>query len=75
VELSNVFGDVTAHWRSPADGAWKANGQGISYGEVVIYEVMVEQHKRGLWQEYRRQLEGRFRQEKLLIRAIAVEEL
>jgi hypothetical protein len=36
---------------------------------------MVESLERERWQAYRRQLEERFRQEKLMIRAIAVEEL
>jgi hypothetical protein len=66
---------VTAYQRAPAEGAWKASTESVSYDDVVVFEVMVEPLEREWWQAHRHQLEERFRQEKLLIRAIAVEEL
>jgi hypothetical protein len=85
IELTEAFGGVTAYQRAPAEGAWKASTERVSYDDVVyddvvyddvvVFEVMVEPLEREWWQAYRRQLEERFRQEKLLIRAIAVEEL
>jgi hypothetical protein len=75
VELTDAFGGVTAYQRAPAEGAWKANTERVSYDDVVVFEVMVEPLEREWWQAYRHRLEERLRQEKLLIRAIAVEEL
>lgn len=74
-ELTHRFGGVTAYQHAPADGAWKQAGSGVQHDQVVIFEVMVKQLDRSWWQGYRCRLEERFRQEKLLLRAIAVEEL
>jgi hypothetical protein len=41
----------------------------------VIFEVMVETLDRSWWREYRRQLEQRFDQEVILIRATAIAQL
>jgi hypothetical protein len=74
-ELAQRCGGVTAYQRSPAEGAWKAQGQQITYDRVVVFEVMVEGLDRAWWQGFRRGLEQRFRQDELLIRAIQVEEI
>jgi hypothetical protein len=74
-ELTQKFGGVTAHQRAPAEGAWKPPGQAVNHDDVVLFEVMVGELDRAWWDSYRQTLEGRFRQEKLLVRAIAVEAL
>jgi hypothetical protein len=74
-ELTERFGGVTAYQRSPAEGAWKARPGVVSYDRVVNYEVMVPKLDRAWWKAYRETLEGRFRQEKILIRATEVVEL
>jgi hypothetical protein len=74
-ELTHRFGGVTAYQRSPAEGAWKPSGAGIVHDDMVLFEVMVEPLDRAWWNDYRRTLEGRFAQEKLLFLALAVETL
>lgn len=74
-ELAQMCGGVTAFQRSPAEGAWKAPGQGVSHDQVIVFEVMVENIDRPWWGTYRRTLEKRFRQDKLLVRAIQMEEI
>jgi hypothetical protein len=73
-ELTERFGGVTAFLQAPAQGAWKEEGE-TTRDEVVLYEVMAEELERGWWKNYREQLERRFRQETLLVRALGVETL
>jgi len=73
-ELAQRFGGVTAFRRSPAEGVWREGG-GESRDRVVIFEVMAEDLDRAWWREYRGELERRFRQEKMVVRATRFEEL
>ncbi len=73
-ELAARFGGVTAFRRAPGEGVW-AEGGGVSRDLVVIFEVMAATLERGWWADYRRELEARFRQEKIVARATAFEEL
>lgn len=73
-ELTERFGGVTAFLQSPAQGAWKEEGE-TARDEVVLYEVMAEALERAWWKDYRAQLERRFRQERILVRALGVETL
>ena len=68
-ELTERFGGLTAHTRAPAEGLWKEGSSGTSKDEIVIYEVMAEELDEGWWQQYRRSLEARFRQERVIVRA------
>jgi hypothetical protein len=74
-ELAETFGGVTAYQRSPAEGAWVANDGEVNRDQVISFEVMVKELDRAWWAGYRQELEQRFRQEELLIRATAVEKL
>jgi hypothetical protein len=74
-ELAKRFGGVTAFRRSPAEGVWREGEGGVSRDEVVIFEVMAEQLDRQWWSRYREELEKRFRQERIIIRATQVEQL
>lgn len=74
-ELTERFGGVTAHRRSPAEGLWKDEGGAVSRDDVVIYEVMTEQLDREWWKQYSEDLARRFHQEEMMIRAINVEQL
>ena len=74
-ELTERFGGVTAHLRAPAAGAWKDEEGDVERDDVVIVEVMAEEMDRGWWADYRRELEARFRQDEILIRATACERL
>jgi hypothetical protein len=73
-ELAARFGGVTAFRRSPAEGVWREGGA-ESRDRVVVFEVMTEELNRAWWREYREELERRFRQEKMVVRATEFEGL
>ena len=74
-ELMEAFGGVTAFRRSPAEGAWQESGGEVSRDRVVVFEVMAKELERAWWKDYRAELERRFRQEVIVIRATAAEQL
>lgn len=65
---------MTAFLQAPAQGAWKEEGE-TTRDEVVLYEVMAQQLEHAWWKSYRTQLERRFRQEAIVVRALAVQML
>lgn len=72
-ELVERFGGLTAYTRAPAAGVWEeAPGRHVR-DDIVIYEIMAEALDRDWWQRYRTELEQRFVQEKLVVRATAVQ--
>jgi hypothetical protein len=73
-ELAARFGGVTAFSRAPAEGVWEDGGE-VSRDLLVVFEVMTDALDRAWWAAYRAELEGRFRQEKLVVRATEFEEL
>jgi hypothetical protein len=72
-ELAEHFGGVTAFTRSPAEGLWKEDGGEPDRDDVVILEVMADWLDRGWWRGYRTELERRFRQDEIVVRACEVE--
>lgn len=68
-ELTERFGGITAYTRAPATGLWEDPSGRTARDEIVVYEVMVEFPDADWWAAYRRELEGRFDQEELVIRA------
>lgn len=73
--LTDRFGGVTAHLRAPATGAWKDDDGDVARDDVVILEVMAEELDRAWWAKYRGELESRFRQDEIVIRATPIERL
>ncbi|MDX6271784.1 MAG: hypothetical protein QOD28_3007 [Acidobacteriota bacterium] len=73
-ELIKKFGGVTAFRSSPAEGIWKEGGE-ISRDAIIIFEVMTGELAREWWTTYRAELETRFRQEKMIVRASRIEQL
>jgi hypothetical protein len=73
-ELTERFGGVTAFLQSPATGAWKNEGE-TTQEPVVLLEVMADTLDRGWWKGYRAELERRFRQEAIVVRALGAEHL
>jgi hypothetical protein len=73
-ELMKKFGGVTAFRSSPAEGIWKEGGR-VSRDAIIIFEVMADELEREWWTTYRAELEERFRQEKMIVRATHVEQL
>jgi hypothetical protein len=74
-ELTDRFGGVTAFLRSPGEGFWRIAENAINRDDVVIFEVMADQLDRPWWARYREDLERRFRQIELVIRASSIERL
>ena len=74
-ELTERFGGVTAFIRSPAVGVWEDDGGEVQRDEVVLFEVMADNVDHGWWAAYREDLQRRFDQDEVLIRASAVERL
>jgi hypothetical protein len=72
-ELTQRFGGVTAYMRSPATGLWKEDTGTVNRDEVVTVEVMVDHLDCDWWRQYCRRLATSFRQESLVVRAIAIE--
>jgi len=72
-ELAEHFGGVTAFTRAPAEGLWTAGGGGPDRDDIVIFEVMADWLDRGWWSAYRAELERRFRQDEIVVRAAEVE--
>jgi hypothetical protein len=73
-ELTERFGGVTAFLQAPASGVWKDEGQ-TTHDELVLFEVMTEALDRAWWKGYRVELERRFRQEAIVVRALGAEHL
>ena len=74
-ELAERYGGVTAYLRSPAVGLWEDGEGECVRDDVLLFEVMVEAIDRPWWFEYRRELERRFAQDEILLRASAVDRL
>jgi hypothetical protein len=72
-ELTEKFGGSTAFLRSPALGAWEDGVGLVQHDDVVLVEVVCAELDRAWWGAYRRDLERRFSQEELMMRAIALE--
>jgi ribosomal protein S17E len=71
-ELMDRFSGLTTHTQAPASGLWEEDDGKTIHDEIIIYEVMVESLDLPWWSEYRRLLETRFEQNKLIIRAYAI---
>jgi hypothetical protein len=69
-DLADRFGGVTAYTRAPARGVWKDDSGETTRDDIVIFEVMTVDLDAAWWSAYRKQLEARFRQESLIVRAL-----
>jgi len=74
-ELTERFGGVTAFTRSPAMGFWTDETGRVRPDELFSFEVMAETLDRNWWHQYREQLEQRFHQEEIVMRASSFERL
>jgi len=73
-DLLDECGGVTAHLAAPAQGVWR-DEQAIVLDSIVVFEAMAEELDRPWWAGYRRELESRFRQHEIVVRALAMERL
>ncbi|TMJ04075.1 MAG: hypothetical protein E6G97_07735 [Alphaproteobacteria bacterium] len=67
-QLADRFGGLTTYSRAPAQGLWKDDGE-THHDDIVVFEVMAARLDAAWWGEYRRNLEARFRQREIVIRA------
>lgn len=74
-ELTDVFGGVTLYLRSPAVGAWEKESGDVCRDDIILVEVMVDETDAAWWADYRQQLEQRFSQDTILVRATDVDVL
>ena len=68
-ELTERFGGLTVYTRAPAEGMWKLNEDHTSEEDIVVFEVMASELDADWWASYRSDLEKRFRQNVIMIRA------
>jgi hypothetical protein len=73
-ELSEKFGGITSFTRAPAEGVWTEGGH-TNRDDIVVFEVMCRDIDRPWWERYRAELEDRFQQEAIVLRAIKVDML
>jgi hypothetical protein len=71
-ELAERFGGLTAYTRAPAEGMWKESAAQTSHDDIVVYEVMTAALDADWWSAYRRELENRFRQQQVVVRAQSI---
>lgn len=74
-ELTEQFGGLTSYMRAPATGLWKEDSSNVVRDDIVIYEIMTEHLQRDWWTRYRLELQKRFAQDLLIIRATPFEQL
>lgn len=74
-ELTDRFGGVTAFLLSPAFGQWRDEKGELQHDDIAIFEVMAENLDREWWRVYREQLERRFQQTEIVVRAAPTERL
>ena len=73
--LKEQFGGVTAYTRAPATGLWEAASGQTVRDQVVVYEVMAEELDHGWWARLREELEAKFAQDELVVRAQRIQRL
>jgi hypothetical protein len=71
-ELTERFGGVTAYNRAPAEGRWKQEAE-TELDDIVVVEVMDKNLDRNWWSDYREELQRRFRQDVVIVRAQDIE--
>ncbi len=74
-ELTTKFGGVTAFSRAPAKGQWKPGDNPPEHDDVVVFEVMVNTLESSWWRDYRLELQERFAQDELVVRAWEISQL
>ena len=72
--MTQRFGGLTAHTRAPAEGLWDT-GDDVKRDDIMVLEVMVQDLDRPWWRNYRGELESRFRQNQIVLRALAYDAL
>ena len=72
-ELTDRFGGMTAFIRSPALGLWRDEAGDVRQDDIAIFEVMTDSLDHAWWRTYRHELEQRFAQQEIIVRAVPIE--
>lgn len=72
-ELVAQFDGFTAYPRAPASGLWVSPSDDVKQDDMIVYEVLVKTLDNAWWARYRSDLETRFQQEAIHIRATPTE--
>ncbi len=59
----------------PLPGCGKEDDGDTTHDEIVIFEAMADTQDRDWWRDYRTELERSFRQDEVVVRALAFESL
>ncbi|WP_205800003.1 hypothetical protein [Microvirga terricola] len=73
-ELAEHFGIISSFTRAAANSVWKEGGH-TPHDDLVVFEVMAREIDQHWWERYRAELERRFQQETIVVRALKVEML
>ncbi|WP_105431837.1 hypothetical protein [Neorhizobium sp. T6_25] len=73
-DLSSRFGGLTLYRNAPAEGLWE-DGDMVEEDAIIGAEVMTDELDPDWWSNYRAELERRFQQDEIVIRALAVTRL
>ena len=74
-ELTTKFGGVTVYSRSTAEGLWESQSGVVERDEMILFEVMADSFQKSWWRKYREELELRFQQTEIVIRAHSITRL
>ena len=74
-ELTARFNGLTAYVRAPAKGLWTAPDGHTEQDDVVMVEVVTDTFDKTWWRHYATTLAVRFDQERIHLRALAVDML
>jgi len=74
-ELTERYGGVTGFTRSPGEGLWLDESEGTHRDDVIVCEVMIQGLDLAWWGQYRRDLERRFGQDLIVMRATSITQL
>lgn len=72
--LTQKFGGMTFYRHAPAEGTRQASSN-TEHDEIVLAEIMVADLDEDWWSAYRSELEKRFHQSEIVVRAIPIRRL
>jgi len=66
-----MFKGLTAYVQSPTEGYWKTGLQVIK-NQLMVYEVMATTIDVAYWQQYKKELQNKFKQQEIVVRSLAI---
>jgi hypothetical protein len=66
---------MTAYANSPARGLWEDRAGHAERDDIIVHEVMTQNLDAAWWASYRAELEARFSQDQVVVRALPMQRL